>query len=178
MLQILKYSRLVWLGLGLAGGLILCGVWPQAPLHAVATDRVDTFAIATGFVDDGVEAVFFLDFLTGDLNAVVLGRQGRTFTASYGINVVNHLGVDPSKNPKYLMVTGAADMRRGVGGTQLSPSIIYVAEVTTGNVAAYAIPWTKAAFSTGRIMPPQPLVPLAVAKFRASAAGGGPPTGP
>ena len=177
MFQVFKCSRLVWLGLGLAGGLILCGIWPQAPLHAVATDRVDTFAIATGFVDDGVEAVYFLDFLTGDLNAVVLGRQGRMFTARYGANVLAHLGVDASKNPKYMMVTGAADMRRGVGGTQLSPSVVYVAEVTTGSVAAYAIPWTKAAFSTGRVMPPQPLVPLAATKFRNAAAGLGGPTG-
>jgi hypothetical protein len=173
MFHVLKSKRLVWLGIGLVVGLILSGLWPQAPLHAVATDRADTFAIATGFVDEGVEAVFFLDFLTGQLNAVVLGRQGRGFTASYGFNVSAHLGVDPAKNPKYLMVTGSADMRRAMGGTQLSPSVVYVAEVTTGNVGAYAIPWTKAAYATGRIMPPQLLVPLAVTKFRAAAAPGG-----
>ena len=56
------------------GGLVLSGLWPQTPLHATATDRSDTFAIATGAVDDDTEAVYFLDFLTGDLRAVVLGR--------------------------------------------------------------------------------------------------------
>jgi hypothetical protein len=71
MFHVLKHRRLVWLGMGLVGGLILCGVWPQTPLHAVATDRSETFAVATGFVDEGIEAVYFLDFLTGDLSAVV-----------------------------------------------------------------------------------------------------------
>ena len=172
MFQVLRSNRLVWLGIGLVIGLILSGLWPQAPLHAVATDRGDTFAVATGFVDEGVEAVFFLDFLTGQLNAVVLGRQGRGFAASYGFNVAAHLGVDPAKNPKYLMVTGSADMRRGMAGAQLSPSVVYVAEVTTGKVGAYAVPWSKAAYSSGRVMPPHLLVPLAVTQFRVAAPGG------
>lgn len=165
----IKHSRLVWLGIGLIGGVMLAGIWPRTPLHAVATDRADTFAIATGFVDDGVEAVYFLDFLTGDLNAVVLGRHGKSFTAFYRYNVINDLGVDQSKNPKYLLITGAADMRRGVGGGQLSPSIVYVAEITTGMVAAYAIPWNRSVYNTGRVVGPAPLVPLAKARFRASA---------
>ena len=89
-----------------------------------------------------------------------------------GNKILTDLGVDPAKNPKYLLVTGAADMRRNIGGTQLSPSVVYVAEVTTGRVAAYAIPWSKAAFSTGRTIS-APLVPLAATQFRA--AGGAAP---
>lgn len=171
----LKSSRLLWLGIGLVGGLILCGFWPQTPLHAVATDRTENFAAATGFVDDGVEAVYFLDFLTGDLNALVLGRQGRGFVAMYGRNVIADLAVDQAKNPKYLMVTGAADMRRTVGRVQLSPSVVYVAEVTTGNVAAYAIPWERAVYSAGGVIGTKPLMRLAVTRFRAAAGAGATP---
>jgi hypothetical protein len=138
-------------------------------LHAVATDRTETFAIATGFVDDGIEAIYFLDFLTGDLNAVVLGRQGRGFVALYRYNVIGDLGVDPSKNPKYMMVTGAADMRRTVGRMQLSPSVVYVAEVTTGNVAAYALPWERSIYTAGGVLGTKPMIRLAVTKFRAPA---------
>jgi hypothetical protein len=177
MFRVLKYSRPVWLGIGLVGGLILCGVWPQTPLHAVATDRAETFAMATGFVDEGIEAVYFLDFLTGDLNAVVLGRQGNRFVALYRHNVVADLGVDPSKNPKYLMVTGTADMRRYTGRVQLSPSLVYVAEVTTGNVAAYAIPWERSVYTAGGVIGIKPLARLAVTPFRATA-GVGPMPGP
>ncbi len=178
MLHVLKHSRLIWLGIGLVGGLILCGVWPQTPLHAVATDRAQTFAMATGPVDDEFEAVYFLDFLTGDLNAVVLGRQGNAFTAFYFYkNLVNDLGVDPAKNPSYMMVTGTAILRRGTGRLRPSAAAVYVAEVTTGKVAAYAIPWSKNAHASGQIIGPAPMMPLAVTRFRA-AAGAGVPPGP
>lgn len=172
MFHALKSSRVAWLGLGLVGGLILCGTWPQTPLHAVATDRAATFAMATGPVDEEIEAVYFLDFLTGDLNAVVLGRQGRAFTAFYHRNVLNDLGVDPSKNPKYLMATGVAGLRQGGARLQPSVAVVYVAEVTTGKVAAYAIPWSTTAWASGRVVPPTPLVPLAVTRFRAAADAG------
>jgi len=47
-----KASALVWLGVGLLGGLLVAGFWPSVPLHAVATDKIDTFSMATGHVDD------------------------------------------------------------------------------------------------------------------------------
>ncbi|MHC4179830.1 MAG: hypothetical protein ACYSWU_20165 [Planctomycetota bacterium] len=173
MFHVLSHSRLVWLGIGLVGGLLICGTWPQTPLHAVATDRAQTFAMATGPVDDEFEAVYFLDFLTGELNAVVLGRQGNAFTAFYTYkNLVNDLGVDPSKNPKYMMVTGMANLRRGTGRLRPSLSAVYVAEVTTGKVAAYAIPWSKNAHASGQIIGPAPLMPLAATRFRAAADAG------
>ena len=71
------------MGMGLALGLVLSGLWPHTPLHAVSTDRGETYAIATGPVDNEVEAVYFLDFLTGDLGAIVLGRQPVPGPASF-----------------------------------------------------------------------------------------------
>ena len=49
--------------LGLMVGLNIQGLWPNIPLHATATQGVDKFAIATGLVKNGVEAIYFLDFL-------------------------------------------------------------------------------------------------------------------
>lgn len=163
-------SRFAWLAIGLLGGILLSGLLPTTPIHAVATDRIDTFAIATGPVDAEFEAVYFLDFLTGDLRAMVLGKNAAVdgFTAFFNGNVLQDLGVDPTKNPRFLMVTGMANLRRG--GAQLQPSsaVVYVAEVTTGNVAAYAIPWSPPLHAANRpIM--QPLVRVAVSKFRAAA---------
>ena len=43
-----QYRWLVAVGIGLVGGLVLSGFWPQTPLYAVATDRIDTFGMATG----------------------------------------------------------------------------------------------------------------------------------
>ncbi len=50
-------------------GIVLGGFLPHIPLHAVATDRGETYIIATGLLDTDVEAVYFLDCLTGDLFA-------------------------------------------------------------------------------------------------------------
>ena len=138
-------------GIGLVVGLVLSGFWPNTPLHAVSTDRVDTYAIATGPVDSEVEAVYFLDFLTGDLAALVLGRKPGAWSGFFRTNVSTDLAVDPQKNPKFLMVTGVAGLRRA-GGTRQQPSsaVCYVAEVSSGKVAAYAIQWSPTMYAAGQ----------------------------
>ena len=82
-----KQSWPVWLAIGLLVGFVIGGLWPDTPLHAVATDRTENFAMATGFVDDGVEAIYFLDFLTGTLRAAVLSNQGAAFRNRRGANI-------------------------------------------------------------------------------------------
>ena len=66
-------SRSGYLGIGLVIGLIIGlnieGLWPSVPLHASSTHGIEKFAIATGLVDNNVEALYFLDFLTGDMRA-------------------------------------------------------------------------------------------------------------
>ena len=69
----LQRSGLVWLGVGLCLGLVFAGIFPHTPLHATSNDRYDDFAIATGAVDESTEAIYFLDFLTGDLKAAAVG---------------------------------------------------------------------------------------------------------
>ncbi|MBN2022595.1 MAG: hypothetical protein JW809_07350 [Pirellulales bacterium] len=155
----------VWLGVGLVAGVLLGGLCPHAPLHATATDRLDNFAVATGYVDDGVEAIYFLDFATGDLRAAVLSKQLPTrFNAFFQRNIIADLGVEPSK-ARYLMVTGLADIRRG--GSTLRPSscVVYVAEITTGQVAAYAIPWDAQRHAAGQVFNGD-LIPIATTRFR------------
>jgi hypothetical protein len=177
----LASSRRAWgagIVLGLAVGLTLGGLWPNTPLHAVATDRLETFAMATGIVDADIEAVYFLDFLTGDLNAVVIGRgaspTGFMVTGFYARNVLQDLNLDAGKNPKFLMATGLADLiRGGRTGSQIQPSraVVYVAEVTTGQVAAYAIPWNANAHVRGQFVR-APLQPIIKFPFRGGAGVG------
>jgi hypothetical protein len=159
-------GRLGWLALGAAAGLLAAGFWPQSPLHAVATDRSETFAIATGQIDEGMEAIYFLDFVSGDLRAAVVSRQSGKFNAFFEANVLHTLGVDPSRNPRYMMVTGLADIRRGGPRMQVGRSIVYVAEVTSGRVAAYAIPWGPTTVAAGQVIQ-QPLMLMDVTTFRA-----------
>jgi hypothetical protein len=136
----------------MAMGAALTAAWhglttaPQA--MASATHGADNFAIATGLVDDQIEALYFLDFLTGDLRAAIVNRRTAQFTAYFRYNVLADFpGIgDP---PKFLMVTGQADLPRGRGPTQIGNSLIYVAEATTGQVAAYVLPFNSTLHAAG-----------------------------
>ena len=113
-------------------------VFPEIPLQATATDSGETFAIATGYIADGIEGCFFLDFLTGDMQCWVIngrtGGQGGYFVQ----NVVADLGVEGGrKNPRYLMVTGQATISGGSSAMKPADSLVYVADATTGNFAVY-----------------------------------------
>jgi hypothetical protein len=181
MFRVRKSHRITGLAVGLAIaigfaiGLMIGGIWPHTSLHAMSTDRVDTFAVATGLVDEDVEAVYFMDFLTGDLRALVMGKQAGGFCGFFTINVSNHLGIDPSKNPRYLMVTGVVGLRRGGSRMQLSRAVVYVAEITTGKVGAYAIPWNPSMAAAGQKMAGN-LIPVALDQFRVAPSGSIPVT--
>ncbi|MCH2113668.1 MAG: hypothetical protein MK171_01970 [Pirellulales bacterium] len=125
------------------------GVGQGTVVGATATQGVDNFAIATGFVDAGVEALYFLDFITGDLRAVIISRRTGQFDAVYEYNVQRDFGT-PIKNPKYLMVTGLADLPRGERNAKLGNSLIYIAEASSGKLFSYALPWDSSAAAGGR----------------------------
>lgn len=186
-----RYTHLLWIALGLLVGIplgmMLLGVPLQAPLHAMATDRFDTFAVCTGAVDDNVEAIYFLDFLTGKLRAAVIssspqgkGNASGNFAAFFERDVLTDMGVDPSKNPRFMMVTGMARIKAQAGGSaRPSSALVYVAEITSGLVIAYAIPWQQGVTASGYKATLGTLVPMARTPFRdatqvrgAPAAGG------
>jgi hypothetical protein len=154
-------------------GVLAAGYWPNVPIHAVATDRCDGFAMATGYCDEQVEAVYFLDFLTGDLSAAVVSKQTGRFNAFYTYNVAGDLAVNPGRAPRYLMTTGNADLRRSGGkATSLSRSLVYVSELNSGKVAAYAIPWSSSAWNAGQSLRGQ-FTLLDVGRFRSAGAATG-----
>ena len=160
-----KASALACLGLGLVAGLVVAGLCPSVPLHAVATDKIDTFSMATGAVEGDYEAVYFLDHLSGDLHAYVIGRMAR---GGFGVlqhgfrNVIEEdFKTDGDKTPKFLMLTGISDLnRRGTGGNALpSRAVVYVADVTSGAAVAYALPFNTTQHNAGMFVE-TPLVPI------------------
>lgn len=161
-------SRSAYLGLGLVLGLImglnLEGLWPTTPLHAAATHGIDKFAIATGLVDNSVEALYFLDFLTGDMRAAVINPKTGKFNSFFTRNIANDFK-GAGRSSGYLMVTGSVNMPRGANNFQYAESIVYVAEASTGMVAAYTIPWNSSLQAAGK---PQygEFQPLDVKPFR------------
>lgn len=125
------------------------GATRMAPAHATATHGADNFAIATGLVDDGIEALYFLDFLTGDLRAAVISRRTGEFSGFFEYNVLSDF-VGMTDEPNFLMVTGQADIPRGRGPTQIGNSLIYIAEATSGQVYAYALPYSSTLNAAGK----------------------------
>jgi hypothetical protein len=171
-----RFATKAWwmLGLGFAMGLvfgvgILVGSqWtqnssklelPETLLHATATHGSDSMAIATGPIDEGTEGFFVLDFLTGQLQCSVLNPRTGQLAGLYMHNVVKDLGVEQGKQPKYLMVTGAANFRYGGGSVRPAESVVYVADANTGHYVAYMLPWNRnaAQYNAGQV---NPMVPL------------------
>jgi hypothetical protein len=150
--------------IGLIIGLNIQGIWPSVPLHASATHGLDKFVIATGVVDAGVEALYFLDYLTGDLRAAVINPKTGTFNAFFTRNIAADFG-GAGANSGYLLVTGSADMPRGTANFQYARSVVYVANATTGQIAAYVIPWNSSSQAAGRTQYNQFQL-LDVAQFR------------
>lgn len=129
---------------------VLC--WSGLPgqhVLASATQGEDNFSIATGLVDDDLEGFFFLDFLTGDLRAAIISRRTGKFSGFFEYNVTQDFGT-LAQNPKYLMVTGLVDMPRGRGASQISRCLIYIAEATSGQVFAYALPYSSTLNAAGK----------------------------
>lgn len=168
MSRLLVRTPAAWLIAGLLLGLAVGGFLPHAPLHAVATDHTDSFAIATGLVDEEMEAIFFLDFLTGSLKGAVLSTSTGRFTTAFETSVLDDLGVRANQNPKFMMVTGNAGLRRTGGQMQPGNAVVYVAETSSGRVAAYAVPWTRG--QANSVIPAKGmLMRLDVMQFRTAA---------
>lgn len=122
---------------------------PPTPVHASATASSENFAVATGLVDEGVEAFYFLDFLTGKLKATVINQRDAGFAAYFEGDITQDFG-GAGRNPKYLMVTGQVNIPRGRGRSQLSRTAVYVTEATTGQMVAYVMPWDSTRQAAGK----------------------------
>ena len=157
--------------LGIFVGAVVAAAWlgvgQGSLVQATATHGEGNFAIATGPASNAIEAFYFLDFLTGDLRAAVVSRRNGQFTALFERNIQADFGA-PSKNPKYLMVTGAADLPRGSGNSQLGTSLIYIAEAKTGQVCSYALPFNTSLNAAGKPQRDE-LILVASGSFRTTA---------
>jgi hypothetical protein len=118
------------------------------PIMASTAASADTMAVATGRISEDTSGIFFLDFITGDLQCLVYYPRSRGFGARYVGNVLPHLG--GGGNSKYLLVTGESYTSVASGNTRPGASLVYVTDVTTGMFAAFAGPWNRTAESAGR----------------------------
>lgn len=142
----------------------------EIPVQATASVKSDHIAAATGPIDDKVEGLFTLDFITGHLQCAVLytgGPSANSFGGLYGANVVSDLNIENTKKPNYLLLTGYASFVRGGGGGAMRPAacVAYVIDSNTGNFAAYGVPWNPAQVARGARQQGA-LIPLATGTAR------------
>ena len=125
----------------------------EIPVEATAAVRSDTIAAATGLIDDDIEGLFTLDFLTGELQCAVLYLNRPNFGAIYRANAAVDLEITGTKKPNYLLLTGFANFRggRGVGGVRPGSCITYVIDANSGNFVAYGTPWNSMKASRGTL---------------------------
>jgi hypothetical protein len=161
-------SRVAWLilGVGIGGG--LARAWPSQHAVAFTSDRNDKFAMTTAMTGPASEAVFVLDFFTGQLRGFALDRSARQFMWIYSRPVAQDFGVDPNKPARYSIVSGLAQAT-GRGTASYAPSYIYVAELSSGRVQAYAIPFRSQRGSTPTQLIPVPSLQFAFTEPRPEA---------
>ena len=122
----------------------------EIPLHAATAAQNDAYAMATGAIDEDVEGVYLLNFLTGDLQCSVISVRTGVFAGLFKTNVIKDLGMDPAKQPAYLMATGQVNFPRGGGAARQAFSVVYVLDTTSGKFAAYSLPWRRDMANLGR----------------------------
>lgn len=130
-----------WLVSGVLIGLVLGGLVPPMPLHGSATASAEGFSICTAELEPGNEGIYYLDYQTGDLNAAFIHPRAHKFINIYKYNILKDFA--DARTPKFLMVSGSTPLIFPQGGN-VRPSVgmVYVVEVTSGIVCAYAAPYS------------------------------------
>jgi hypothetical protein len=170
--SILTRAVLTVLVMGVGG--VLVWLWNTRPALAAGASQNEKVVICTGDLDSDGEVVYVLDTLTGDLKAFTMHQSGK-FSASYYRNVMSDFGLDKSKAAaQFTMVAGRERFARRGTATPIN-SVLYVAEATSGKMAAYTLTWTSAyrqklvePGAPGSAANPAPIVPLDGVQYRAN----------
>ena len=140
-----KNSRMVWFTFGILGGLMVSYFWP----HEVALANTDRDAGGSKFalmtVNTGIttgDAVFVLDFFTGRLYGAAINSQTGKFSQFYARNIMPDFNLSADATPRFAMTTGRLNV--SVRGARKQPASngIFIAELNSGHVQAYAFPFS------------------------------------
>ena len=140
-----------------AGAIVMGGgayLWPQPEIKASVANGNDKFTMVTVPISEvgEVEGVFVLNHLTGIITGGVLYNQ----TGKFGYRILHNVAADfqtsaKTPEPKFAIVSGIVNLR-DTGGIQPAYGVIYVGELSSGAVIAYAFarPNTR---NVGAVMP-------------------------
>lgn len=159
-----NHSKLFFIGFGLIVGIIANQFWPDEIVQGVTTDRNDQVAmltVPTGSQEGDVESVFVLDFETGELTGSTINPQTGRFTRFYRRDIRADFGVRPQAKPRYTLSAGVVPFST-TGQIPAADGVIYISELTSGQVAAYAYPYSP----TDKALATLPIGLLDVYAFR------------
>jgi len=156
-----REKQIIWLAMALLAGFVVPNYWPHEHAHAETLDRSSKIAMLTVNTQAGEsDAVFVLDFVTGRLVGTAYNAQSGGFNQTYYANLAEDFQV--GENAQYAIVTGWASIPRAGGGPQPANGCIYVAELNSGKVVMYGIPFVNARGN----QPTRPLMRLGWFPFR------------
>ena len=110
--------------------------------------RGKSLSMATGFVENGVEALFALDHLTGDLFGWVLDSRTGNVASTFRISAGRTLNV--SGEPDYVLSTGLMDfVGAAEGNLRPAQSVVFVGDGNTGKVVGFVLMYNRTAIQRG-----------------------------
>ncbi len=113
----------------------------ELSLKASSAHGNESFVVASGPVDDNVDAIFCLDSTTGKLTGFVIHPRVQRIFAAFQANVLDDLPPEQGKKPAYAMTVGRTKHYSGYSNLRLADAVIYVADCNTGKVVVYGFPW-------------------------------------
>lgn len=128
-------GRLLWLGVGLALGVVGAGLYfSQAQPVQAANDRFEDYIMTTGAVAvnarSPTDGVWLLDYRAGKLLGTVIDRNLGKILGWAEVDLVTEFGVPPRQNVHFLMTTGQ------IASGQAA---LYIAETSSGKFGVYTM---------------------------------------
>lgn len=132
--------------------------WSQVLPAGFRTDTAAStknMSVATAQIEEGVEGLYVLDHLTGNLNLYVLNVRSGELGASYRANVLEHLGTQGGAaggESSLAMVTGSFDFSNlRQGQERYANSICYVVDGNTGRIVGYTFSYNGTEINRGQL---------------------------
>lgn len=132
----MKHSgRLIWLTLGVLGGLLAARLmWGSIEPARAANDRFEDYVICTGPVavmpKSLTDGVWLLDYRSGKLLGTVIDRNSGKIIGWAEVDLVTEFALAPKQNVHFIMTTGNINQGQAA---------LYIAETTTGKFGVYTM---------------------------------------
>ena len=114
-------------------------------LNADSASRGEQLSMATGFVDRdrGIEGLFVLDHLTGNIQCSIINPRNGEIGGIYVANVNKDLELGKAGDADFVMTTGAFRVEGRRGNERPADSICYVADGNSGRMVGYSLLYDK-----------------------------------